>query len=110
MAARRYHFDHWGRCLGYLDDDGHYYDKSGECRGEVVGGRDLYDVEGTFRGHFDIQGQYWDEDGKYCGYLRTPLLPPSKPAELVSRREPGSVSPAVPKKTEDADLSDHKRP
>lgn len=107
MSPRRYHFDHWGRCLGYLDDDGHYYDKTGVCRGEVVDGSNLYDTEGVYRGYFDIQGQYWDERGRYCGYVRGPLRPPLERAEAVTPQA-GTALPAVPTLSSSADLRGHR--
>lgn len=94
MTARRYHFDHWGKCLGYVDEDGQYYDKGGRCRGRVVKGRDFYDTLGVYRGHFDIQGQYWDEHGRYGGYLRAPIEFAS-PRCPPKGRDPAGTAPAL---------------
>jgi len=101
MTARRYHFDDWGKCLGYVDDD-QYFDKSGRCLGDVRNGRDFYDIQGVYRGHFDIQGQFWDEHGTYGGYLRGPIARvaakpacPGPPASTLGSKTTGQAKASL---------------
>lgn len=85
-----YHFDRYGRYLGYLDESGRYYDSGGACQGYVVSG-EFYDTLGNRRGRIDVMGNFYDECGTCRGYLRRshPTAPASPFASLAS---PGQKS------------------
>jgi len=91
MRGPGYHFDRFGSYLGYIDPCGYYFAPDGTCRGMVGGDGTLVDQDGKRCGRFDSQGQFWDEQGTYRGYLSQPDGIPLRPTTVLSRGS-GSAS------------------
>jgi hypothetical protein len=66
---RVYHFNGFGHYLGYVDDEGRYFD----ARGRLIGtfrGAELRDARGVIRGRVDAQGSFYEAADGAQGYFR----------------------------------------
>lgn len=79
MDKPAYHFDRWGTYLGRVDEDGRYFDSGGTLCGLIDDGGVLTSTDGKSRGHVDVQGQVWDDRGRYAGFF----LPAVRPRALA---------------------------
>ena len=84
MRGPGYHFDRFGSYLGYIDANGYYVAADGTCRGMTGDDGTLVDQDGNRVGRFDIQGQFWDAQGSYGGYLSQPDGIPLRPTLHLS--------------------------
>lgn len=85
MRGPGYHFDRFGSYLGYIDPNGYYVTAGGTCRGMIAEDGTLLDQDGNRVGRFDIQGQFWDEQGIYRGYISQPDGIPLRPTTSYPR-------------------------
>jgi len=56
--------------LGYVDDDGSFFDKTGHKWARVDERSKVLDLDGCYIGHIDGQGNFFAEQARWLGYLR----------------------------------------
>jgi hypothetical protein len=65
-----YCFDFHGSYLGYVDQDGSFFDRHGNQWARLSEEYRVYDLTGRERGRIDVQGSLFAEDGSCLGYLQ----------------------------------------
>ncbi len=63
-------FNGFGGYLGFVDDDGAFFDKNGHKWARVDESSKVYDPDGCYIGHIDGQGNFFAEQARWLGYLR----------------------------------------
>jgi len=63
-------FNGFGTYLGYVGDDGAFFDKDGHKWARVDESSKVFDPDGCYVGHIDGQGNFFADQARWLGYLR----------------------------------------